>query len=70
MFERFQEGDVRSLLVWIKDNLLKERPELFMQGDSVKHQRAQPWRPGILVLINRADWGVDGGARLSTPRPG
>uniref|UniRef100_A0A8C6FV64 Ubiquitin-related modifier 1 n=1 Tax=Moschus moschiferus TaxID=68415 RepID=A0A8C6FV64_MOSMO len=28
-------GDIRSLLVWIKKNLLKERPELFIQGDSV-----------------------------------
>lgn len=27
-------GDIRSLLVWIKKNLLKERPELFIQGDS------------------------------------
>ncbi|KAF7241113.1 Ubiquitin-related modifier 1, partial [Varanus komodoensis] len=27
--------DVRHLLVWIKENLLKERPELFVQGDSV-----------------------------------
>ncbi|XP_029424609.1 ubiquitin-related modifier 1 isoform X2 [Nannospalax galili] len=45
-----QEGpwDIRNLLVWIKKNLLKERPELFIQGDSV--------RPGILVLINDADW--------------
>ncbi|KAF5928226.1 hypothetical protein HPG69_016599 [Diceros bicornis minor] len=41
-------GDIRNLLVWIKKNLLKERPELFLQGDSV--------RPGILVLINDADW--------------
>uniref|UniRef100_A0A452ECQ6 Ubiquitin-related modifier 1 n=1 Tax=Capra hircus TaxID=9925 RepID=A0A452ECQ6_CAPHI len=41
-------GDIRSLLVWIKKNLLKERPELFIQGDSV--------RPGILVLVNDADW--------------
>ncbi|XP_066112163.1 ubiquitin-related modifier 1 [Saccopteryx bilineata] len=40
--------DIRSLLVWIQKNLLKERPELFIQGDSV--------RPGILVLINDADW--------------
>ncbi|XP_021091845.1 ubiquitin-related modifier 1 isoform X1 [Mesocricetus auratus] len=32
-----QEGpwDVRNLLVWIKKNLLKERPELFIQGESV-----------------------------------
>ena len=40
--------DIRSLLVWIKKNLLKERPELFIQGDSM--------RPGILVLVNDADW--------------
>ncbi|KXJ19710.1 Ubiquitin-related modifier 1 [Exaiptasia diaphana] len=38
----------KQLLVWIRDNLLKERPELFMQGESV--------RPGILVLVNDADW--------------
>ncbi|XP_055516086.1 ubiquitin-related modifier 1 [Leucoraja erinacea] len=40
--------DIRQLLVWIKANLLKDRPELFIQGDTV--------RPGILVLINDADW--------------
>ncbi|XP_035391092.1 ubiquitin-related modifier 1 isoform X3 [Electrophorus electricus] len=40
--------DMKQLLVWIRGNLLKERPELFVQGDSV--------RPGILVLINDADW--------------
>ncbi|XP_015282980.1 PREDICTED: ubiquitin-related modifier 1 [Gekko japonicus] len=44
--------DIRCLLVWIKENLLKERLELFMQGDSV--------RPGILVLINEADWELMG----------
>ncbi|XP_048414914.1 ubiquitin-related modifier 1 isoform X1 [Stegostoma tigrinum] len=27
--------DIRQLLIWIKNNLLKERPELFIQGDSV-----------------------------------
>ncbi|PNJ45564.1 URM1 isoform 6 [Pongo abelii] len=26
--------DIRNLLIWIKKNLLKERPELFIQGDS------------------------------------
>ncbi|XP_027138060.1 ubiquitin-related modifier 1 isoform X1 [Larimichthys crocea] len=45
-------GDVKQLLVWIQQNLLKERPELFVQGDSV--------RPGILVLINDADWELMG----------
>ena len=39
---------IRTLLVWIRDHLLRERPELFIQGDSV--------RPGILVLINDTDW--------------
>jgi ubiquitin related modifier 1 len=32
----------------MRDNLLRERLELFMQGDSV--------RPGILVLVNDTDW--------------
>lgn len=39
---------VRDLIGWIKANLLKERPELFVQGETV--------RPGILVLINDTDW--------------
>ncbi|CAH0730850.1 unnamed protein product, partial [Brenthis ino] len=46
------EWTIKDLLIWIKDNLLKERPELFLQGDSV--------RPGILVLINDADWELFG----------
>ncbi|KAM6336885.1 ubiquitin-related modifier 1 isoform 1-T1 [Alca torda] len=49
---RWSSGDIRNLLKWIKQNLLKERPELFMQGESV--------RPGILVLINDADWELMG----------
>ena len=43
---------LRRLLPWIKDNLLKERPEFLLQGDSV--------RPGILVLVNDADWELCG----------
>lgn len=39
---------ISELLKWITDNLLKERPELFIQDNSV--------RPGILVLINDTDW--------------
>uniref|UniRef100_A0A3Q2CVT6 Ubiquitin-related modifier 1 n=1 Tax=Cyprinodon variegatus TaxID=28743 RepID=A0A3Q2CVT6_CYPVA len=45
-------GNMKQLLVWIQRNLLKERPELFVQGDTV--------RPGILVLINDADWELMG----------
>ena len=37
-----------DVMVHCRDNLLQERPELFMKGDTV--------RPGILVLINDADW--------------
>lgn len=43
---------IRKLIVWTKDNLLKERPELFAQGETV--------RPGILVLVNDADWELVG----------
>lgn len=28
-------GKIRDFLIWIKDNLLRERPELFIQNDSV-----------------------------------
>lgn len=44
--------DLKGLLMWIKDNLLLERPELFLQGASV--------RPGILVLINDTDYSLLG----------
>ena len=37
-----------DVMVHCRDKLLTERPELFMKGNSV--------RPGILVLINDADW--------------
>ncbi len=42
--------NIKSLLPWLRDNLLQERPELFLQSDSV--------RPGILVLVNDADWSL------------
>uniref|UniRef100_A0A8C5PQH2 Ubiquitin-related modifier 1 n=1 Tax=Leptobrachium leishanense TaxID=445787 RepID=A0A8C5PQH2_9ANUR len=48
----FCAGTLRQLLCWIRQNLLKERPELFIQGDTV--------RPGILVLINDSDWELMG----------
>ncbi|XP_022085405.1 ubiquitin-related modifier 1-like isoform X2 [Acanthaster planci] len=44
--------NIRRLISWIKDNLLKERPELFVQNNTV--------RPGILVLVNDADWELVG----------
>ena len=43
---------LRRLLALIQRNLLKERPELFLKGESV--------RPGILVLVNDADWELVG----------
>ncbi|XP_046734212.1 ubiquitin-related modifier 1 [Diprion similis] len=43
-----KEWTLRLLLFWIRDNLLRDRPELFLLGDTV--------RPGILVLVNDEDW--------------
>ncbi len=44
-----EPATVSSLLSHIADNLLsKERPELFFKDGTV--------RPGILVLVNDADW--------------
>jgi len=44
--------NLRQLIKWISSNLLKERAELFVQGDTV--------RPGILVLVNQTDWALLG----------
>ncbi|KAF5731687.1 ubiquitin-related modifier 1 2 [Tripterygium wilfordii] len=43
---------MKDLLCWVRTNLIKERPEMFMKGDSV--------RPGVLVLINDCDWELSG----------
>nr|VWO96049.1 HEME_HALOPEROXIDASE domain-containing protein [Ganoderma boninense] len=45
-------ADVTSLLFWLRDNLLKEREELFIENGTV--------RPGVLVLINDTDWELEG----------
>jgi len=44
--------DVSYLILWLRDNLLKEREELFLDNKTV--------RPGILVLINDTDWELEG----------
>ncbi len=43
---------IKDLLAWIKTHLLKQRPELFMQDDTI--------RPGILILVNDSDWDLLG----------
>jgi len=43
---------VRDTMAWMRDNILRERPEMFMKGDTI--------RPGVLVLINDADWELSG----------
>ncbi|CAH8480932.1 unnamed protein product [Dicrocoelium dendriticum] len=43
---------LKDLLLWIRDNLLQERPELFLQGNKI--------RSGILVLINDTDYSLLG----------
>ncbi|KAJ3500615.1 hypothetical protein NLJ89_g9716 [Agrocybe chaxingu] len=40
------------LVYHMRDHLLKERPELFIENGTV--------RPGILVLINDTDWELEG----------
>ncbi|KAH8829163.1 ubiquitin-related modifier 1 [Flagelloscypha sp. PMI_526] len=40
------------LIHHLRDTLLKERAELFIENDTV--------RPGILVLINDTDWELEG----------
>ncbi|CAL1709833.1 unnamed protein product [Somion occarium] len=44
--------DLKYLIFWLKDNLLKERVELFIENETV--------RPGILVLVNDTDWELEG----------
>ncbi|KAI3437868.1 hypothetical protein D9Q98_000314 [Chlorella vulgaris] len=43
---------VAEAMAWARDNLLTDRPELFMKGSSV--------RPGVLVLLNDTDWELCG----------
>ena len=43
-----EKWTIRSLIMYINDNLIQERKADFMSGDTV--------RPGILVLINDEDW--------------
>ncbi|KAI0317808.1 ubiquitin-related modifier 1 [Amylostereum chailletii] len=45
-------SDINFLIHWLKDNLLKERVELFIENGTV--------RPGILVLVNDTDWELEG----------
>ena len=54
---RKEQFSVGELLVWIKKNLLKERPELFLKDPTASKLDV---RPGILVLINEADWELMG----------
>ncbi|XP_048433396.1 ubiquitin-related modifier 1 homolog 2-like [Pyrus x bretschneideri] len=43
---------MKDLLSWIRTHLIKERPEMFMKGDTV--------RPGVLALVNDCDWELSG----------
>ena len=49
------------LLGWIRDNLLtSDRPELFLKDKNEKDVSKLDVRPGILVLVNDADWELVG----------
>lgn len=43
--------DMRALIAYIRRELIVEREELFVEGETV--------RPGILVLINDGDWELE-----------
>ncbi|KXN89777.1 Ubiquitin-related modifier 1 [Leucoagaricus sp. SymC.cos] len=45
-------ADITYLIHYLRDHLLKERPELFIENQTV--------RPGILVLVNDTDWELEG----------
>ncbi|KAI0752688.1 ubiquitin-like modifier 1, partial [Daedaleopsis nitida] len=45
-------ADLAYLIFWLRDNLLKERAELFVENGTV--------RPGVLVLVNDTDWELEG----------
>ncbi|KAJ1664472.1 Ubiquitin- modifier 1 [Coemansia sp. RSA 1813] len=44
---------VRDLIIYIRDNVVAEKKELFSKDDTVC--------PGILVIINEIDWEVEDG---------
>lgn len=46
------ECTMKLLLQYMKETMLAERPELFLAGETI--------RPGIMVLINDADWELEG----------
>ncbi|KZP30791.1 ubiquitin-related modifier 1 [Athelia psychrophila] len=50
--DKTKSADVTYLMYHLRDHLLKERVELFMEAGTV--------RPGILVLINDTDWELEG----------
>lgn len=61
--------DMTYLMLWLKDNLLKEREELFLDKNTVYAPvqmcplcvlNTRSRRPGILVLINDTDWELEG----------
>lgn len=47
----FDKETMEELIEHIRANLLKEREELFVSGNTV--------RPGIIVMINDTDWELE-----------
>ena len=61
--------DITYLMYWLRDNLLKEREELFIENGTVYVPKSRfelmlmsgsHRRPGILVLVNDTDWELEG----------
>ena len=51
------EWTLGHLFGWIRNNLLlPDRPELFLKDKNEQDESKLDIRPGILVLVNDADW--------------
>jgi ubiquitin related modifier 1 len=54
-------GDIGSLIEHLRDDHLRERPELFCCPSRTTPAPRTTVRPGILVLVNDVDWDLLGG---------
>ncbi|XP_038827199.1 ubiquitin-related modifier 1 isoform X1 [Salvelinus namaycush] len=52
--------DMKQLLVWIRGNMLKERPELFVQGDTVVKQLQKERCRQMFIFVQKGTATIKG----------
>ena len=63
---RLEPTDLTFLIQYICDNLVKGRKDMFVQNNNMYVESIQmesadnSSRPGVLVLVNDADWELEG----------